>query len=191
MDSVIDQKSNRLNEQNNNSARASRFFCTFLCCHCITTTWNGQILSLLENRNGKAIYSTTSVWIRARSPLFSSNQNSLYLSNKANWDNRETVQKKCEVYSSATFSWTSSLSDCKPGFYYRRTLNLRKYPSGHRTIDTVPGTIRRGTVRYIAWLRKNPSGHSTRDSNPKELSIGARKDKHHTRGTIRRGTWGR
>ena len=60
-------------------------FCTFLCCPCTTTTWNDQILSLLGNGNGKVINSTISVWTRARSPIFSSNQNSLLLSNKANW----------------------------------------------------------------------------------------------------------
>ena len=31
------QKSNGFNRENNNSARASRFFCTFLCRPCITT----------------------------------------------------------------------------------------------------------------------------------------------------------
>ena len=39
------QKSNGFNRENNNSARASRFFCTFLCRPCITTMWNDQILS--------------------------------------------------------------------------------------------------------------------------------------------------
>ena len=29
-----------LDKQNNNFARASRFFCTFLCRRCTTTTWN-------------------------------------------------------------------------------------------------------------------------------------------------------
>ena len=68
-------------------------FCTFLCCLYTTTTWNDHILSLFENENGKSINSTISVWIRARSPLFmlSSNQNSLLLSNRANWNNREKV----------------------------------------------------------------------------------------------------
>ena len=51
---------------------------------------NDQILSLLENGNGEAMNSTISAWTRARSLLFSSNQNSL-LSNRANWDNNETV----------------------------------------------------------------------------------------------------
>ena len=64
------------------------FFLRFLCT---TTTWNDQILSLLENGKGKAINSTISVRTRAPSPLFSSNQNSLLLSNRANWDNREKV----------------------------------------------------------------------------------------------------
>ena len=50
-----------------------------------------QILSLLGNGNGKAINSTISVWTWARSPLSSSSQNPLLLSNRANWDNRDTV----------------------------------------------------------------------------------------------------
>ena len=56
-------------------------------------------------------YSTISVWTRTLSPLFNFNQNSLLLSNRANWDSREKVLKGCEVYFSATFSWTSPLSD--------------------------------------------------------------------------------
>ena len=55
------------------------------------TTWNDQILILLENGNGEAINSSISVWTRAPFPLFSSNHNSLLLSNRANWDNREKV----------------------------------------------------------------------------------------------------
>ena len=75
-------------------------FCTFLCCPCTITTWNDQILTLLENGKDKAIYSTISVWIRARSPLFSSNQNSLLLSNRANW----VVTKKFKRMRSLFFS---------------------------------------------------------------------------------------
>ena len=86
------QTSNRFNEQNNNSASSSRFF-TFLCCLCTTRTWNDQIWTLLENGNSNAINSTISVWTRARSPLFSSNLNSLLLCNRATWDNSEIVWK--------------------------------------------------------------------------------------------------
>ena len=84
----VRQKNNRFNEQNNNSAR---FFCTFLCLHCTTTTWNDQILSLLGNGNGKAIKPTISVRTWARSPLFSYSQNPPLLSSRVNWDNREKV----------------------------------------------------------------------------------------------------
>ena len=56
------QKSNRFNEQNNNSARASRFFVHFFAVP-------AQILSVLENKKGEAINSTISVRTRARSPL--------------------------------------------------------------------------------------------------------------------------
>ena len=96
-------KSNRFNEQNNNSERASRFFVHFFAVP-------AKLRRLLENRNGKVINSTISVWTRARFPPFISNQNSLLLSNKANWDNREKVLKGCEIYFSST-SWTSPLSD--------------------------------------------------------------------------------
>ena len=43
------------------------------------------------NAYGKAINSTISVWSRVRPPLFSSNLNSLLLTNRANWDNCEKV----------------------------------------------------------------------------------------------------
>ena len=54
------KKSKRLNKQNNNSACASRFSVHLLAVpssyqHFITTTWNDQFLSLLENGNGKMI----------------------------------------------------------------------------------------------------------------------------------------
>ena len=164
-------------------------YISLLSIHNYDVKWPNFKFTWEQERQGDKFYhlcmnsgAVPSLQLQSKFPLFKQ-QGELGKSRKSS--------KECEVYSSATFSWTSLLSDCKPGFYYRRTLNLRKYPSGHRRIDTVPGTIRRGTVRYIAWLRKNPSGHSTRDTNPKELSIGSRKDKHHTRGTIRRGTWGR
>ena len=40
-----------LDKQNNNFARASRFFCTFLCRHCTTTTWKCLISRFVENMN--------------------------------------------------------------------------------------------------------------------------------------------
>ena len=57
---------------------------------CTTATWNDQIFSLLENRNGKVINSNISLRTRARSVLFSSNLNSLLLSNWVTWHIRET-----------------------------------------------------------------------------------------------------
>ena len=52
-----------------------------------------------KDGNGKAINSTISIWTRARTPLFSSNTNSLLLSSRATRDKK--------------FSWTSPLSDRK------------------------------------------------------------------------------
>ena len=53
-------------------------FCTFPYSPVTTTTWKDQIWSLLENGNCKAMNSTIYVWIRVRSSLFSSSQNSLF-----------------------------------------------------------------------------------------------------------------
>ena len=58
------QESNRFNEKNNNSARASRFF-----VHFFAVPVRDQILSLLENENGKAINSTWSLSEFGRDPL--------------------------------------------------------------------------------------------------------------------------
>ena len=63
--------------------------------------------------NGKAINSSISVWTGARTPLFSSNINSLLLSNRVTWENREMVWKDSESIFSVMFSWTSPLSDRK------------------------------------------------------------------------------
>ena len=80
------QKSNRFNEQNSKSARTSRFFVHFVAVPAlIRRAGNDQILSLLENGNGKPINSTISGIIAP-----------------------EKV-KGCEVYFSGMFSWTSLL----------------------------------------------------------------------------------
>ena len=68
-------------------------FCTFLCCPSTTTTWNDKILSFLWNGKGKAINSTISVWIRARSLLVSCKLNSRLLSNWAPWNSLEKKWK--------------------------------------------------------------------------------------------------
>ena len=53
------QKNNRFNDQNNSSARASRFLVHFFDVHCTTTTWNLLICRFMEDVN-----------IRRRSFLF-------------------------------------------------------------------------------------------------------------------------
>ena len=45
------KKSNSLTRQNNNFARASLFFCTFLCRHCTTTTWKCLISRFVKDVN--------------------------------------------------------------------------------------------------------------------------------------------
>ena len=50
------QKSNRSpNSQNNNFARASYFFCTFLCRHCMTTTGKCLVSSFMEDVNKRRL----------------------------------------------------------------------------------------------------------------------------------------
>ena len=99
------------NERNNNSTRASRFFVHFFAVsaelRCEMTKF--YLISIFGKGNVKAINSTICVWTRARCLFFSSNPNSLLLSNRAPWNNRE--KKCCEVCFLETFSRTSQLSD--------------------------------------------------------------------------------
>ena len=82
------QKSNRFNGQKNNHAF---LYISLQSLH--NYTWNDQILSLIGNGNEKAINSTISARTWVRSLLFSSNPNSLLLSNWAPWNNREKKWK--------------------------------------------------------------------------------------------------
>ena len=96
-------KSNRFNEQNNNSARASCFFVNFFAVLARLWQWHGQILSLPENGNGKAINSTISVWTRARVPSLQFQKFLSFLFNMAIWDNFQIVSKDkkpifCDVF---------------------------------------------------------------------------------------------
>ena len=55
------QKSNMFNEQNNNSARALRFFVHFFAVPTPLRRENDQILGIVGKGNGKAINSTICV----------------------------------------------------------------------------------------------------------------------------------
>ena len=80
------QKSNRFNEQNNKSARASRFFVHFCYRSCLNTTdrkWPNFKFTWEQERQADKFYHL--------------------------WDNREEKVKGCEVYFSGMFSWTSLL----------------------------------------------------------------------------------
>ena len=45
-----------LDWQNNNPARASRFFCTFRCRHCTTTPWKCLFSRFVENVNTDSFF---------------------------------------------------------------------------------------------------------------------------------------
>ena len=71
-----------ISKNKNNSARESCYFVlSFFAVPTTTTTWNGQISSVIENGDGNAINSTISVWTRTR-----------------------RSSKGCEVYFSTKFS---------------------------------------------------------------------------------------
>ena len=88
----------------------------------------GRGLSLLGNGNGKAINFTISVRTRAQSLPFSSNPNSLQSTgplgkSQKKWNNEKSIF-------SATFSWTSLLSDRKvPKISLGRSEFLKKISS--------------------------------------------------------------
>lgn len=108
--------------------------CTFLCSPYTTMTWNDQILILLENGNSKAVNSTISVWTRARSPLFSSNLNSLILSNRVTWENRGKV-------------WKGAKSIFQLRFHGRRRCRIVK---SFFSRDTKVSAL--SWLRDVAWL---------------------------------------
>ena len=87
------KKSKRLNKQNNNSARASRFFFTFPCRPFQPRVkWPNFKFTWERERQDHKFY-WISVWTRTRSPLVSSNLISLLLSKWATWNNYENVWK--------------------------------------------------------------------------------------------------
>ena len=82
-------------------------FCTFHCRSVTTTTWNDQILSWLENGNGKAINFTISLWTKTWSPLFSSNLTGLLSWKQVSWYKSKIVSKDAKSIFLATFSLAS------------------------------------------------------------------------------------
>ena len=99
--------------------------CIFCCRPYTTTSWNDQILSLPQKGNGKPINSTISVWTWARSPLFTSNLKSLFLSNWATWHN---CQKK----------WKDAKSIFQEHFHGRRHCQIVMQA---RTTPETPGVV--------------------------------------------------
>ena len=77
--------------QNNNCARTSRFFVHFFAVPAQLGREMTKILSFLENGNGKSIKFYNPYLKSGAIPSFSSDQNSLLLSDRENWDNREKV----------------------------------------------------------------------------------------------------
>ena len=79
------QKGNRLDEQNNNFARASRLFCTFLSRRCAAATWTCLISRFVEDGNTRQqlSFSFPELWY---SP---SEFNSTY--DKLRWNKRDNV----------------------------------------------------------------------------------------------------
>ena len=121
------------NERNNNSTRASRFFVHFFAvsAQLRREMTKFYLISIFGKGNGRAINSTICVWTRARCLFFSSNPNSLLLSNWAPWNNRE--KKCCEVCFLETFSRTSQLSDRNVPIKPPRQRDVKKALSREQT----------------------------------------------------------
>ena len=150
----------KFNEQNNNCTCIT-LFCTFLCRPYTTTTWNDQILSWLENGNGKAINFTFSLWKRTRSPLFSSNRNSLLSSNWVTWYKREKVVKDSKSIFQRRFHWRRRCRIVRSLFWGRRA--SKEVSRAHLRLSVYCTTIGENSYKT-----KTPK---TQDEKWKRLSI--------------------
>ena len=91
-----------LDWQDNNFARVSRFFCTFLCRHCTTTMWNVLIPPFLENVNTRPRLSFS--FPELRYSLLEFNSRKKLCQHLTNWTRRN---KRYLVWSSlnSPFKW--------------------------------------------------------------------------------------
>ena len=83
------QKRNRFRLVNNNSARASCFFCTFLCHHCTTTTWKRLISRFVENVNTRQQLYFAFPELRYSLLEFNSRKKCQHLTNWRRWNKRD------------------------------------------------------------------------------------------------------
>ena len=118
------QKAIGLDWQNIIFECASRFFWTFLCRHCTTTTWNYLISRFVEdtNTNQRLSFSFSELWY---SPLkFNSRKICQHLTNWTRWNNRDKVWSSMK----SLFKWRFRSRHCcclSSLFTYRGTLSTR------------------------------------------------------------------
>ena len=107
-----------------NGARASRFFRTFLCRRCTTTTWNYLISRFVEDTNTsqRLSFSFPELWY---SPLkFNSRKICQHLTNWTRWNMRDKVWSSMK----SLFKWRFGSRHCcclSSLFTYRSTLWTR------------------------------------------------------------------
>ena len=126
--------------QNSGSARASRFFCTFLCRHCTTTTWKCLISRFVENANTRQqlYFSFAKLWYSLSE--FNSRKNCKHLTNWTRWNKRDKV-------------WSSATSLFKWRF---RSRHRRRCLSSLMTHDTVKAKIPEMLKQELGWVTFTP-----------------------------------
>ena len=127
------KKTRDLDLQNNNFARASPFFCTFLCRRCTTTKWKCLISRFVEDVNSRRLFFCfPELWYSLLE--FNSRKICQHFMNwmSCNWDKRD------KVWSSANslFKWRSRnrrrhccLSSLLASFFFAFLLTLTSYRS--------------------------------------------------------------
>ena len=119
-----------------------------------------------EDGNGKAINSTICVWTWARPPLFSSDINSLLLSNYATWDNRDNGWKGCRVYLIFQRSFHGRRR-CRIELYCRAVLAGKFWPSFLRNL----GIFIKVTISSPKQCHSTTRNNTMTDKEQKETSF--------------------
>ena len=128
--------------QNNNFARASRFFCKFLCRHCTTTTWKFIISRFVEDVNKRQRFSFSSPELRFSILEFNSRKNCQHLTNWTIWNKRD------KVWSSATSLFKWRFRSCRRRCCLSSLISSDFLPQNCRCFR--PARI----LRYVTQLQK-------------------------------------
>ena len=115
--------------QNNNSARASRFFCTFLCRRCTTTTWKCLISRFVENVTTRQQLYFYFPELRYSLLKFNSRKNCQHLTNWTKWNKRDKVWSSANSLLSDVFVAVAVVVvACEQQAHFRSSLEEKRRP---------------------------------------------------------------